>query len=115
MIIVAKEFPSTRRLPQIASEAAGALCVPPAMMNSHRVALECPGLLETYKVSIFIYVDLYVAYCKNKTADVLQCHWFTHEMTTNKIWVLLLIGQNKFLAIQKHSTQICVVSREYCA
>ena len=57
MIIVAKEFPSIRRLPKIASEAAGALWVPPPMMNSHRIALERPDLLETYKVSIFIYFD----------------------------------------------------------
>lgn len=57
MIIVAKEFPSIRRLPKIASEAAGALWVPPPMMNPHRVALERPDLLETYKVSIFVYFD----------------------------------------------------------
>lgn len=37
MVIIAKDFPSIRRLPKIASEASGAFCVPPEAM-AQRVA-----------------------------------------------------------------------------
>lgn len=32
MVIISKDFPSIRSLPKIASEASGALCVPPMAM-----------------------------------------------------------------------------------
>lgn len=47
--IVSKEFPSTRRLPKIASEAAGAIWVPPEMMGRHPAAKERPDIADTLK------------------------------------------------------------------
>ena len=36
--VISKEFPSTRRLPRIASEASGSIWVPPEMMTRHPAA-----------------------------------------------------------------------------